>query len=57
MDIRYIRMETEMTVMEKTTGDAQRERLEQQIRFVIEVDRVKKMMRSIPGIWPCAPYS
>ena len=31
--------------MEKTTGDAQRERLEQQIRFIIEVDRVKNIFR------------
>ena len=45
MDIRYTRTETEMTAMEKTTGDAQRERLEQQIRFIIEVDRVKNIFR------------
>ena len=31
--------------MEKTTGDAQRERLEQQIRFIIEADRVKNIFR------------
>ena len=31
--------------MEKTTGDAQRERLEEQIRFIIEVDRVKNIFR------------
>ena len=31
--------------MEKTTGDAQRERLEQQIHFIIEADRVKNIFR------------
>ena len=31
--------------MEKTTGDVQRERLEQQIRFIIEADRMKNIFR------------
>ena len=53
--------------MEEKETVTQRERLEQQLRFIVEVDKVKnifrqtylqtdserRMMRSIRGIWLC----
>ena len=35
----------EMTGMETKQNDVQKERLEQQIRFIIEVDKVKNIFR------------